>query len=623
MEVKRKKIGLADLPSETLFQIFNHAKVNAPFDADGLRYFERFARNGSDIMSIRLTCRRFAKIAAPLVSQVAHCSIFDPKSLESFERLSQAPFFSRHVQVAHVHLGFHDPLIANNQETLAAYLCAMWEEYIQRMPKEGSFVTETIPMVMETVQYWALVADGQKKTAAKKKNNPTADVNKDDFKFGICMRMLGLIHTEYRRRYLAQQYLRKSGDGIRRVAQAMARMPRATRLVLDDARCPGPEELGAAMVILLGQGPKYVRDSDCAMFATLVSWVTCWKFKKDDEIPMKSPLKYFRVPIDLIIDLPVAVHAAGVKLTGLRILGMQIPNAVPAWDCHDPYGWIQHPPHNFSDQINLPGPKELREACKGLKVLEITPLYGYNCFETVRNAATSPFRDRNDYDLTRLSGIIKYMAAETLTQMHLDCASILYRDEEGFNHEHSDRLFKASRWPNLQVFHLENARIRNTETSLLKMLRELPDLCEVRLDHVALISFYRPSNMAPQASWSYVVDNLRDEIPRLCENRKQRGLEQNLPIIVRRATVSNRLAWESYCCLQIYQDYVDDLFNIRDHTGCTKVDKYLLGATEVNPLVKLNDRIGFLCERLMYSDMPYDHTLHDALRYRTTPRLTP
>ncbi|TLD15948.1 uncharacterized protein PgNI_02026 [Pyricularia grisea] len=620
MEVKPRKIGLIDLPSETLFQIFKHNKFDASFDADGLRYFERFARNGVDIMNIRLTCRRFGDIAAPLISQVAHCAIFDAKSLESFERLSQDPFFSKQVHVVHVHLGFHDPLIANHHEALAAYLCTMWEEFTQVMPKDGGFATETLPLVMETVQYWSLVADGQKKPAAIENKNTIAEVNKNDAEFCLSMRLLGLVYKEYRRRYLAQQYLRKSGDGIRRVAQAMARMPHATRLVLDDARSPGPEHLGSLMVTTLARGLKEVYEPDCAMLATHISWAACWKFKKDEDIPMKSPLKQFRVPIDLIIDLPVAAHTAGVKLTGLRILGMQIPNAVPAWDCYDPYGWIRHPPLNFPDQINLPGPEELREACKGLKVLEITPLYGYKCFTKVRNAFTSPFRDRNDYDLTRFSGIVKYMMPETLTQIHLDCASILYPDTEGFREDHSDKLFKASRWPNLQVLHIQNARIRNTETSLLTMIRELPNLYEVVLDHVGLISFYRPWNMAAQASWSYLIEKLRDEVPRLSKNRKRLGLEEKLPITVRRATVSNRLAWESYCCLSIYQDYADDVFNIRDRTGRTNVDKYLLGDIEENPLITLNDRIGFLVERLLFSDMRYDHTLHDALRYRPSPR---
>ncbi|TLD19834.1 hypothetical protein PspLS_09636 [Pyricularia sp. CBS 133598] len=624
MKVKAREIGLAGLPSETLFQIFNNVKFNGPFDADGLRYFERFARNGDDIMNIRLSCHRFAKIAAPLISQVAHCSIFDPQSLASFERLSQDSFFSKQVQVVHVHLGFHDPLIAKSQEALAALLSTMWDEYIQNMPKDGDFVTEIIPQVMETVKYWSLVADGPKKPAAINKN-PITDVNKSDAGFGTSMRILDLIHNEYRRRYLAQQYLRKSGDGIRRVAKAMARMPHATRLVLDDDHSPGPENLGSLMVTILGEGSKNVFDSSCSLLAILLSWATCWKFKKDDDIPMNSPLRYFRPPIDLIIDLPVAVHAAGVKLTGLRILGMQVPKEVPAWDCYDPYNWVQNPPHNFSNQINLPEPEELREACKELIVLEITPMYGYNCFEKPRNAVTSPFRDRNDYDLTRLSGVVKYMMPETLTQIHLDCASIVYRPEQGFQEEYSDKLFKASRWPKLQVLHIQNARIRNAETSLLQMIRELSDLCEVQLDHLALISFYRPPNMAAQAGWSYLIENLRDEIPRLCENREKRGLKQKLPLIIRRATVSERIAFEAYCCLQIYQVHVDDLFNrrdIRDATGRTKVDKYLQGDIQINPLVTLNERIGgFLCERLRFSDMPYDHTLHDTLVCSAAPML--
>ncbi|ELQ33556.1 hypothetical protein M0657_008512 [Pyricularia oryzae] len=618
MEEKKRKIGFTDLPSETLFQIFNHAKFNGHFDPHDLRYFERCNQNGDDIMNIRLTCRRFAKVAAHLLPQVAHCSLFDAQSLESFERLSRDSFFSKHVQIVHVHLGFYEPLLADSQEALAAYLCTMWGEYIQRMPKDGDFVTETIPQVMKTVQHWSLVADGQKKSAPINKNTPIPEANKNDAQFITSMRILRGIHDEYRRRYLAQQYLRKSGDGIRRLAQAMARMPHATRLVLDDDRSPGPEHLGAAMVTILGAGLQAAFDSGCALFATTVSWAASWQFKKDDDIPMKSPLRYFRPPCDLIIDLPVAVHAAGVKLTGLRISGMQIPNAVPAWDCYDPYGWVRHPPYDFSDQINLAGPEALREACKGLKVLEITPMYGDDCFARVRSAVTSPFRDINDYDLTRLGYVVKYMMPETLTQVHLDCASIGFRDEDGFREEYSDRIFKASRWPNLQVLHLQNARIKNTETSLLKMIRQLPDLYDVRLDHVGLIAFYRPLRMAGQASWSYLIEHLRNEVPRLCENRRTRGLEQDLPIIIRRAAVSERTAFEVYCCQEIYQAHVNELFNVCDIAGRTKVDNYLLRATEVNPLVTLNNRLGgFLCERLLFSDMAYDLSLHDLYNNKT------
>ncbi|TLD14679.1 hypothetical protein PspLS_11055 [Pyricularia sp. CBS 133598] len=125
---------------------------------------------------------------------------------------------------------------------------------------------------------------------------------------------------------------------MRRPAQAMARMPAATRLVVDDDQYRVPSHLGP--LVLATVGAEHLKSIHGPATA----------------------LDLCHPPIYLIINLPAAVYQAGVALTCLRLLNLQLPQYVPAWDSGVPY----------MRPLKLSGRNELREACWALQVLKVT-----------------------------------------------------------------------------------------------------------------------------------------------------------------------------------------------------------------------------------------------------------
>ncbi|TLD19793.1 hypothetical protein PspLS_09402 [Pyricularia sp. CBS 133598] len=532
--------NLAQLPAELLVEILSC--IIAPVDYDSPNYVENAAAtNLADIKSLRLTCRKFVELANPALFSIASVSIFEPQSIEALEDLSTHPVLSRHVKAVRVHLGFYDTLLARNVESLAQYLSCVWSDFVLSAHSPSPTESAVVKLVRSRI----------------------------DPKSGV--QILARIQADYRSRYDRQQQAHESGDAVRRIAHAMSQMPTATRLVVDD--CPHrSRHLGALLASVLGSDS--IEESRLSQLVMPLSWIDCWRLKIDFVyIPKLPDLSH---QFHLVIDLPVAIHRAGVRLTAFRVLGLQIPEDVPGWGTVDP--------------------GSLQEACQSLQMLEVTPQYRNEYCNLLTRQVFNPWSMTFNFTGRQqipFSQVVDQMCMPNLNlrHLHIDCTSMEFYDDNDPDSHTCNHLFKSSRWPNLETLYVENART-NEACIVLDMIRDLPNLYEVHLDGLSFPCF-RPSRDRPlQEGWADMLDSLRDQVRHLRENHIKRWGKKNgpeLPIKVRNAT----LFWEAPAddgTPPELQLTVDGFFNDEGDGGFSKVDNYIRGAVDINPLVEARDR---------------------------------
>ncbi|TLD10357.1 hypothetical protein PgNI_05438 [Pyricularia grisea] len=575
MMLGAKRINILDLPAEVLFHIFSIVKFDSPFDLDGLHYFENLTQNTSDIKSLRLVCRTFASTCNPLLLPVVSCSLLDPEAtdINKLEKISQNGDFSSSVRVVHVRLGFYDPVIAASLGNLALYLSWAWEE----------FVTEQhgIPFgrVSKIVRGWTLE-------------------NQTDYE---SLQILRPIYNEYKRRYLLQLELHRSGSALRRLAQAMARMPAATRLVLDDEQPCASSRLGPLMLASLGKayGPNY---DDLSCLAAPMSWLDCWQLKTKFD---RSPFDECRPPIDILINLPVMIHRAGIRLTGFRVLNLQIPSYVPAWDMLDRA-------EEMADPVDLAKPAELIEACRSLKVLEITPEYWlggcmrsggkYMAAAHNRSCFSWPVRDptRRLRPWTLFFDIVRCMLSETLRQIHLDSPILPFNPIiEGFwppsldlhfEFDFGQRMFADHPTPDLEVLHLSNTDI-GVPFGLGALLRGAGRLREVRLSDVQVGPLASLDGHPSEDGWAWLIQVLREVFPRMYQNWSATGSSRSDVVPSANLVLLEHISWMEYTGSPTrLETLAKSLFEDKLDHGFTAVENYIRGAADINPLVEAYER---------------------------------
>ncbi|TLD25420.1 hypothetical protein PspLS_05919 [Pyricularia sp. CBS 133598] len=566
-----ERTGILDLPVEVLFHIFSMVKFDSHFDLNGLHYFENLTQNTTDIKNLRLVCRTFTSTCTPLLLPVVSCSLLDPEAtdINKLETISQNGDFSSSVRVVHVRLGFYDPVIAASLENLALYLSWAWEEFATE--QHGS----PFDRVHKIVRGWAL-------------ENPT------DHK---SLQILRTIHTEYKRRYSLQLELHRSGSALSRLAQAMARMPAATRLVLDDEQPSASSRLGPLILASLGEanGPSY---SGLSNFAAPISWFDCWQLKTKFD---RSPFNECRPPIDILINLPVKIYRAGIGLTGFRVLNLQIPSYVPAWNMLDRVEEMAGP-------INLAKPAELIEACRSLEVLEITPGYWlgggmrsggkYLAVVCNRSCFNWPVRDptRRLRPWTLFFDIVRCMLSRNLRQIHLNSPILPFNPIiEGFwpppldihfEFDFGQRMFADHPTPNLEVLHLSNTDI-GVPFGLGAVLRSAARLREVRLFDVQVGPLASPEGHPSEDGWAWLIQVLREVFPRMYENGSVTGSSRSAMVRSANHILLKYVSWMEFTgsptklgtlAKSLFEDELDD--------GFTAVDNYIRGAADINPLVK-------------------------------------
>ncbi|KAK4101055.1 hypothetical protein N658DRAFT_507366 [Parathielavia hyrcaniae] len=565
---ERLQTTLTDLPVELIDQILAELKWGAPapaFDLDGLSFYENLTANTDAIQRVRLTCRRLALRATPLLLPVASLSISDPSSVDRLEHIAAHGAFAPHVKAVHVYFHFYEAGLAADIRELAAHLLYSREKLLQVWPVD---TTSALPLPgRKTRAEWNQIFDDWDAfcrsddpegadDAHWTPPGPTVGVEKRM----ESMRILRREHAEYRRRFEAQQ--RISDSIVMRIANAMARMPRATRLVLDDdPDTPTPPRATAS-------------PATAEWLISPTSWATGFG-------PCQSS-----PPIHTLFALPVALHGAGIELAGLRIHRLRLPSDFPLWQAPEfREGWSFNLTSSEPDPLSREA-EELQAACRSLRVFDFTPDYEPNswpsdsptclewpnmfCFEALRTGL---------YEILEC-----ILASTTLRQVRVDLQMV----KGGIP---SEAAMPNPPWPHTQVLHL-----RDGVLDFARLARFLEatsgTLTQLHLDGMHLTS--RPVGPFPGTavpySWSAVLDLLRAH----CCQENGQGRSNDAgggdPGALPRALLTVRLrrplgAEFDDSAVKADSAYIFDPDD-QDAERMSHAEKYIHGLTDRNPLVE-------------------------------------
>ena len=498
---------ILELPDELLDQILAEIKWGTPRPAfDTLQFYETFTDNTVDIQHVRLTCRRFALRASPLLLPVAYVSISDPPLIDRLEQIASHTIFAPYVKAVHVSFGVYEPELVADIRLLAAHLVHIWR---------GSSLLEQSLDDLEAFCYEEIEANSEKEG----------------------MQLLRREHAEYQRRYEAQQNLGLE-LAAERIAKAMAKMPKATRLILNDT----PPCSAAA-----------VAPADGGWLLRPTSWTTAFKLNRG------SP------PIEILFALPAAVHKAGVTLTGLRIHRLRLPAHLPLWI----------PPDADWDSIfndPLPEADDLRAACRSLRVFEFTPDYEPDSWPTASPThLVWPGMAPSYPGFSRPIGqVLEWIltASSRLTHVCVDLQLV----HGAMQHEtaiSASPLF----WPGIQVLRLQDGTLE--ARNFIDFLSATTDtLTALDLEGMLLCASAVGGwpFTTPPHSWALVLDQLRDHVrSSVCKSirlRRPRGAE-----------------FHDMSISETDMAHLKSLFE-PDDSGLSAVDRFIGGLTDRNPLVE-------------------------------------
>ncbi|KAK4039604.1 hypothetical protein C8A01DRAFT_16436 [Parachaetomium inaequale] len=488
--------SLLDLPDELLDQILAEVKWGAPaptFDLDGLQFYENLTQNTdtASIQRMRLTCRRLASRASVLLLPVASVSINDPASVDRLEQIAGHAGFAPYVKAVHVYFDFYRADLANDIQLMAEHLIRKGAKLLLASSAEATAAQPLFPggrtsadwhRILSNwgVFYYGDIASGTKDTSSLAPG-PAAGEGEEEQEESKGVRLLRREHAEYTRRYEAQQCL--AGSVVERIARAMARMPRATRLVLDD----GPDTSAPPSDMAV--------PADGEWLATPTTWASAFTINGVGLPPIKA-----------LFALPAAVHRAGVELTGLRIHRLRLPSEFPLWLPLEGAVGDSSPSQGNGD----PPPREaeeLRAACTSLRVFEFTPGYDPDSWRSNSlNHIEWPRMSTWSGPRTRLDEVLDWMLgpSQNLQHVRVDLQMI----HAGVTHELA--MPPGPRWPRIRVIHLQDGHLETaTLTSFLKATAGT--LARLHLDGMHLFPARVdtwPYSPVPY-SWSSVLDLLR------------------------------------------------------------------------------------------------------------------
>lgn len=375
-----RPLRILDMPDEILIKIFGHVKGWHP----DMRHFSEFAVGVSKVKNLRLTCRRFCSTSSHLLVHFLRVEM-DSSSLSRLEEISRHPTIAKGVTAVRVVLYFYDSVMAHDIWDFADYnmeklretvefleriVSVDYETKVLHAPEET--VLETIDKFKAVLESWEAFTDG----------TPDDLANMEDLSYRMVVRKA---HEEYRRRFAEQQRMREDGTFLQTVAAAMARMPRATRLEVRD------DEFG-----FYRKRPHYFEQAkDNEALGRGLVFPIGWEEARVYNLGQP--------PAEMLVELPLAVHKAGVLLTGLSIKFS--------------------PPDDF--EAFAPSEQEVHNLTAAMQRLKIFEFYP----RATKEPSFWPAREPDE-----IQHLLRYLTAildtETIDNMHLDFSSLWDRDTQ-------------------------------------------------------------------------------------------------------------------------------------------------------------------------------------------------
>ncbi|KAL2853562.1 hypothetical protein BJX68DRAFT_265030 [Aspergillus pseudodeflectus] len=525
--------GILSLPPEILHHIFgcfdyplDFYPSTAAWDIwkeeptlDGRDQEERDRRQ--TIKNTRLVCRLFDELASPLLYVWLEVGI-SRKSLDFIEHLATRPFLAKGLRHLSLLLEYCPGEFATDLRRFSAIPRFYVEQ--ERDSLRGHCMWKMAQLLLREhiLKAWDVYFEPSSENAPP-----------DHLKYQQCL-LEG--HKEYQERHREQFHLIIQGTFIQRLAAALTHMPHCESLLMSE-----------------GHWRSTIYNPSPARQLGEMSWLRQY---------MDTPLLWERiedlgaelVPATILVDLPVALHKAGVNVRKLHMNCFPINNGF-------------HLLHPSSEGSRKSGSwADLSAACRGLEEFSFMP----HTRHTIGYPKTDPLTPQNREAINKFLSVI--LSGQCLRSVDFDLSSRGYGSPERDDSNSFGRALSPATWFGLKF--LRVSYLTFNQQALEKLCTSLPDDLEL----LCMNCIYLESGV-----WSKALDILRDKLLVRCMQQRCKvefyyldggGLSSDdvLPIV--EAEEETRESWKKMWKFCDEKEITDQL-----------VEKYVSGAgVSENPL---------------------------------------
>lgn len=233
-------------------------------------------------------------------------------SLARLQQIASHPTIATGVRAIRFNPAFYSSELAENIGRFAAtsaerlrYAASAYQPQVKAM-RMHPFDADDYYELSGAIQEINNMADDWEKYEATLQQDPMeASPLSEDKEWSVALLLQA--HERYQQRRDAQQRLLQDRALVQSIAAAMAKMPRASRLVIDEQ----------PTLLLYWDGrvrrdyAKWVLPSPERLLDQELAWPHSWREAKE--------LGIQDIPTELLVALPVAIHRSGVSLMELRI----------------------------------------------------------------------------------------------------------------------------------------------------------------------------------------------------------------------------------------------------------------------------------------------------------------
>ncbi|KAM7196946.1 hypothetical protein V8F33_005828 [Rhypophila sp. PSN 637] len=494
-----RKLGVLDLPNEVLLKVFKFLE-NFQIDWAYIRGKSNWSgnRDKQSIKHSRLVCRRFCDLSSQFLVRLIRVTP-DVESRSRLEEISRHPTISKGVTDIWLALNFHSPNLDDFQR-FTSYLLDVVDAHSSRDNRWPSFSSfkENLRRVLPLTAMVENTAQAAKRL--RRSEDPFMERLKQVF-----AKYQNILHTE---KFL----MLGSGRFVPRVAQAIARMPRARNLTINDGetvidyksweRRVAPSWVAPSWVAPSWVAPSWVAPrraaprllGDFDQDARPAGYELTWDHVEQYMLRTIVDLRHQVLPPDymyrFIVPMLTSLHPSGVLLNSL-----ELKLAYPTY-------FADLEPAN----MGTGGREQLTAAMQRLKCF-VFSLRGKN-------------RNIGGDDTADVHGLHQFLAATldtaSLEQLHL-CAfpAIPRRYDPGMIGmiDLAEVMGMSRSRPRLDPVGLNWVVVDANRFREIIRHSFAPSMSEIRLENVCLLVNGDRDRAFEEEAWRHVLDQLREKRP--------------------------------------------------------------------------------------------------------------
>lgn len=291
-----RALNILDLPGEVLSEAFAHVRGPLALHKEDSSVFECKNESSTPIKNVRLVCRRFHDAGTHLLLRYVRVDM-DPESIARLLEISRHPILRKAVHGIKLSLNFYSTTLARNFNTFISFSLTQLRKELRRLQdlREWKTVEKDIRQLEFYIRKASFISHAWETLL-----NPAIFLSPFESKDRTSyQQLLRDTHSEYQRRYAIQERLRQSGSFVRAIGAAFANMPQASKV----------EVCGGHWMDRVDITFDQLR-SDAAMREALILPIP-W----DDAMALGLQ----KAPLDVLVDLPMAIGDAGGRLTHLAL----------------------------------------------------------------------------------------------------------------------------------------------------------------------------------------------------------------------------------------------------------------------------------------------------------------